>query len=120
MWFKIAALTGAIGVALGAFGAHGLKDSLEAGGLTDIWKTAAKYHLIHAAVLLFISTLPNVSAWSPRLFFTGICIFSGTLYLMCMLHAWTGVKYGILGAITPIGGVCIILGWLSLLFVKGP
>ena len=118
MWFKIAAVTGAIAVALGAFGAHGLKASLEAGGLTDIWTTASKYHLIHAVVLLVISTVSGISPWSPRLFLVGICIFSGSLYLMCLLHAFTGVKYGILGAITPIGGVCLILGWMSLLFAK--
>ena len=118
MWFKIAAVTGAIAVALGAFGAHGLKTSLEAGGLTDIWNTAAKYHLVHAVVLLVVSTLPVAAPWTSRLFLTGIVIFSGSLYLMCFLHAWTGGKNGILGAITPIGGVCLIVGWLSLLFIK--
>lgn len=118
MWFKIAALTGALAVALGAFGAHGLKESLEAGGLTDIWTTASKYHLIHALVLLVVASLSGINPWSPRLFLVGICIFSGSLYLMCVLHAFTGVKYGILGAITPIGGVCLILGWISLLFAK--
>ena len=51
---------------------------------------------------------------SETIFLVGICIFSGSLYLMCLLHAFTGVKYGILGAITPIGGVCLILGWMSL------
>jgi uncharacterized membrane protein YgdD (TMEM256/DUF423 family) len=119
MSLKIAALTGALAVALGAFGAHGLKDSLQAGGMTEIWTTAAKYHLIHAVVLLVLSLLATDLIWPPRLFLVGITIFSGSLYLMCLLHHFTGVKYGILGAITPIGGVCLIAGWVSLFFVKG-
>ncbi len=118
MWFKIAAITGALAVALGAFGAHGLKASLEAGGLTEIWTTASKYHLIHALVLLVVASLSAEAVWSLRLFLTGIFIFSGSLYLMCLLYAWTGVKYGFLGAITPIGGTCLIIGWISLCFIK--
>ena len=114
MWFKIAAIVGALAVALGAFGAHGLEASLQAGALTETWNTAAKYHLIHAVVLLVLATWPGANPWSNRLILTGIGIFSGSLYLMCLLHAWTGVKYGILGAITPIGGLCLIAGWLAL------
>ena len=132
MWFKIAAIMGALAVAMGAFGAHGLEsiykgDNADPNVLTDveirlleIWKTATKYHLVHAVILLVLSTLSVELTWSLRLFMTGICIFSGTLYLMCLLYAWTGVKYGFLGAITPIGGLCLIAGWISLLFVKWP
>jgi len=126
MWFKIAAITGALAVAMGAFGAHGLKSAFEGSSLTEaevsraleIWSTASKYHLIHAVVLLVVTSLSVQVTWAPRLFLTGICIFSGSLYLMCFLQAWTGVKYGFLGAITPIGGLCLIAAWISLVFVK--
>ena len=132
MWFKIAAIMGALAVILGAFGAHGLETYFKADnidpkvlndvekGLIETWKTATKYHLVHAVVLLVLATLSAELTWSLRLFFTGICIFSGTLYLMCLLYAFTGVKYGFLGAITPIGGLCLIIGWISLVFVKWP
>lgn len=118
MWLKIAALMGALAVALGAFGAHGLKDALESGGLMPIWETAAKYHLIHAVLLVVLALSTIETTWPSRLICVGIVIFSGSLYLMCGIYAWTGVKYGILGAITPIGGLCLIAGWISLLFVK--
>ena len=75
---------------------------------------------VHSVVLLVLATLAVEVTWSLRLFLTGIFIFSGTLYLMCLLYAFTGVKYGFLGAITPIGGLCLIIGWISLVFVKWP
>tara|TARA_Y100000589_G_C26915619_1_gene532198 strand:- start:50 stop:727 length:678 start_codon:yes stop_codon:yes gene_type:complete len=130
MWFKIAAIVGALAVTMGAFGAHGLEsiykaDNVDPLVLTEveerliaIWKTGTKYHLVHSIVLLVLATLSVKVTWSLRLFLTGIFIFSGTLYLMCLLYAWTGVKYGFLGAITPIGGLCLIVGWISLAFVK--
>ena len=94
--FRIAAVFGFAAVALGAFGAHGLKPVLEANQQLANWQTAASYHLVHAAVLLFVSTLRPLPVWAWRLFAVGIVIFSGT--------------------ITPIGGLCLLGGWLALAF----
>jgi uncharacterized membrane protein YgdD (TMEM256/DUF423 family) len=106
---KIAALLGALGVGLGAFGAHGLRAILEANQTFPIWQTASQYHLLHAVVLLYLSgrkSVPVAAFWS---FTGGILIFSGTLYIL----AYSGFRK--LGAITPVGGALLILGWLLLL-----
>lgn len=99
------AVLGALAVILGAFGAHGLKATLELHQTAAIWQTAAQYHLVHAAVLLALG-LAGFSTWGWRLMATGVLIFSGTLYVLSV----TGIKW--LGAITPIGGLCLIAGWL--------
>jgi uncharacterized membrane protein YgdD (TMEM256/DUF423 family) len=102
---RIAAIFGALAVALGAFGAHGLKAILAANDTTAIWQTASHYHLIHAAVLLLLGFAGGRRcAWITML--AGTTIFSGTLYALAI----TNIKW--LGAITPIGGVAIIVGWL--------
>ena len=110
---RIAALTGFLAVALGAFGAHGLKNLLEQHGTAAIWHTAVLYHLTHAVVLLVLSTRPggrcSGAYWC---FVTGIIVFSGSLYLLSV----TNLKW--LGAITPLGGICLLAGWL-LLALKG-
>lgn len=115
--FLLCAVLGFTGVALGAFGAHGLKTSLE--GLGDgaqrlaWWDTGARYHLWHAlavglAALLSAqvrSPLPRVAGY---LFLAGIVLFSGSLYVMAL----TGVRA--LGAVTPFGGFSMLLGWTFL------
>lgn len=109
---RISALLGFLAVALGAFGAHGLKGVLEQYNTTAIWQTGALYHLVHSAVLLFVANrepFPRLSWW---LFLVGIFIFSGTLYLLAV----TNVRW--LGAITPIGGLCLLGGWLTLAFQR--
>lgn len=111
------AANGFLGVALGAFGAHGLKNRLE--GVADVarrlawWDTASHYHLVHALALgllaLASDRLPPV--WVRRAalaMLAGIALFSGSLYLMA-LSGMTG-----LGAVTPIGGVGLLSGWLLL------
>jgi uncharacterized membrane protein YgdD (TMEM256/DUF423 family) len=108
--FRIAAAFGFAAVTLGAFGAHGLKHILEANKQLANWQTAASYHLVHAVVLLLVSTLRPLPVWAWRFFAAGIVIFSGTLYVLAV----TNIK--ILGAITPIGGVCLLAGWLALAF----
>ena len=110
--FRISAVLGFLAVALGAFGAHGMHDVLEKNGRLATWETAVLYHLTHAVVLLLISTLrpPRAAAW--WLFLTATGIFSGTLYALAL----TNLKW--LGAITPIGGVCLLAGWLALAFGK--
>ncbi|HEY3900808.1 MAG TPA: DUF423 domain-containing protein [Chthoniobacter sp.] len=105
---RIAAVTGFLAVALGAFGAHGLTRLLEANQRTATWQTAAHYHLVHAVVLLVLALRPTVTRLSFTLFVAGIVIFSGSLYLLAV----TNIRW--LGAITPIGGACLIAGWLAL------
>ena len=97
------------GVAFGAFGAHALKDRLTTDQLA-IWHTAVQYQLIHGLALLFIALLPidRLSKLVGNLFAAGILIFSGSLYALAV----SGVK--ILGAITPLGGLCFLGGWLIL------
>ena len=106
--FRISAVLGFLAVALGAFGAHGLKDLLARHDTLAVWQTAALYHLVHSAVLLFVATRAPFSVWAWRLFCAGVLIFSGSLYALAV----TNVK--VLGAITPIGGVCLLAGWLAL------
>ncbi len=106
--FRIAAIFGLAAVGLGAFGAHGLKPVLETNGTLATWQTGALYHLVHSAVLLFVAGREPLNTWAWRLFTLGMLIFSGTLYLLAV----TNVKW--LGAITPIGGLCLIGGWLVL------
>jgi uncharacterized membrane protein YgdD (TMEM256/DUF423 family) len=102
----VAGLLGAIAVALGAFGAHGLKERLaltpEAAGW---WQTATFYLLTHAVA---IGAAVGRSVWPARLWAAGATVFAGTLYAMALgLPRW-------LGAITPIGGSLLIAGWVVL------
>jgi len=112
MWWTIGGVSGALAVALGAFGAHGLKNVVEDPHLLEVWDTAAKYHLAHSLALLAVALHPGTPKWPGWLFLAGIGVFSGSLYLMTL----TGTRW--LGAITPIGGVCLILGWLALAFAS--
>lgn len=102
------ALLAAGGVALGAFGAHGLRAMLDAQAL-GWWQTAVQYQLFHAAGLIAIAALPGLRAGAPvALLAGGTLIFSGSLYLMAL----TGARW--LGAVTPVGGLAMIAGWLLL------
>ncbi|RKD21036.1 hypothetical protein BEP19_15255 [Ammoniphilus oxalaticus] len=109
----IGSLNMLISVALGAFGAHGLKEKLSA-DLLEIYQTGVQYHMIHAVGILLIAIFSekfqgtSLVAWSGWLLFIGIIIFSGSLYALSM----TGIR--MLGAITPFGGVAFIIGWLLL------
>ncbi len=116
-WSAIAAFLLALGVALGAFGAHGLRARLESSGMTSVYEKAVFYHFIHAIGILLVALLAKTSAITPAgmdrvgwLLLAGIILFSGSLYLL----AFTGVR--ILGAITPLGGIAFIAGWVLLLF----
>jgi len=97
-------------VALGAFGAHGLKAVLESNHTLEVWHTASLYHLLHAVALLLLPPANAVHRLSRILFSSGILIFSGSLYTLAV----TGIKW--LGAITPIGGVALIAGWVAIGF----
>lgn len=103
----VASLLGFIGVACGAFGAHALKQHLSPDDL-EIWKTAVLYLLVHAPVTLFASRFASIK--SCYCFLAGSVIFSGTLFVLVL----SGMRW--LGAVTPIGGVLLILGWLVLAF----
>ncbi len=103
---SLAALLGFLGVALGAFGAHGLKTTLAAFDTAAIWQTAVLYHLVHAVAALWASERRPLVTW---IWATGILIFSGSLYIMAV----TDFRW--LGRITPIGGVLFLAGWLLLL-----
>lgn len=105
---RIAAIMGFLAVALGAFGAHALQRVFLENGQRPIWETAAHYHLVHAVVLLVLALRAAVPRLAFQLFTAGIVIFSGSLYLLAV----TNVKW--LGAITPIGGICLLAGWLTL------
>lgn len=112
LFLVLASLFGATGVAAGAFGAHGLESRLSA-DMLEIWETAARYQMYHALALLGVafvgtqapSTWATASGW---LFVAGIAIFSGTLYVLAL----SGVRW--LGAITPIGGLALIIAWVCL------
>lgn len=106
-------LFGALGVMIGAFGAHALKTILEAHQRVDTFETAVRYHFIHAIVLLVLGLLMTRtdSRWfvySGYGFILGILIFSGSLYVLSL----SGVSKW--GALAPIGGLAFILGWLSM------
>jgi uncharacterized membrane protein YgdD (TMEM256/DUF423 family) len=107
-----AAVFGFIGVAMGAFGAHGLKDILS-DHLMEVYKTAVSYQMWHALALGLIATLPphKLLRWAGWLLVAGIALFSGSLYLLAILNiAW-------LGMITPFGGVAFLSAWGLLAFV---
>ena len=105
----LAGLAGASGVAFGAFGAHALRDTLSP-PMLEIFDTAARYHLVHAAALLAVAAVPGrfatAAAWC---FAGGIVVFSGSLYALAL----TGERW--LGAVTPVGGAAFVAGWLCLL-----
>lgn len=115
-YLLISAISGFLAVALGAFGAHGLRDKLSA-DLLAVYHTGVQYHFYHTLALLVVAVLlalqsssPALSLlkWSGNLFAIGIVIFSGSLYVLAI----SGVRW--LGAITPIGGVAFLAGWICL------
>ncbi len=111
-WLLSASLLGAIGVVLGAFGAHGLRARLTPEQLSS-WETAVTYHLLHAVLIAAL-------AWNPGerpiglpagLFVAGILLFSGSIYTLVL----GGPRW--MGPVTPLGGLAFISGWLSLAWV---
>lgn len=109
-----AGVLGAVGVALGAFGAHGLQASLAERGMTHAWESAARYQMLHVVALLAAAAWVRVArgaavnrvVWAGRLWCAGILLFSGSLYWL----AAGGPRW--LGPVTPLGGVAFIAGWL--------
>ena len=107
--FRIAAALCFIAVALGAFGAHSLKSTLELHGMLDVWNKAVLYHFIHAIALLVLALYGSVNRGAWWLLFAGIFLFSGSLYILAL----TNLRW--LGAITPFGGLCFLAGWAWLI-----
>lgn len=114
-YFRMACALGALAVIAGAFGAHGLESRIDEKHL-GIWQTAVEYHFYHALALLAFAgaAIPGIGgragAWACRAWIAGIAVFSGTLYLLAV----TGQSW--LGAITPIGGLALIAGWVLAAF----
>jgi uncharacterized membrane protein YgdD (TMEM256/DUF423 family) len=110
---RIAAAMGFLAVALGAFGAHGLKPVLDQNGTASVWETAVFYHFIHTVMLLVVAGRKPLVAGAWWSFLVGIAIFSGSLYLLAV----TNLKW--LGAITPLGGASFLIGWAWLAWSAG-
>lgn len=114
-FIQAGALLAFLAVALGAFGAHGLKNLLQQYGRTANYETAAQYQMYHALAIILIGLLmvhypAKQLVWAGWSFIIGIVIFSGSLYILSLTNV---TKWG---AVTPIGGLAFLAGWL-LLFV---
>lgn len=109
---KLVAISGALAVALGALGAHALKEVLDPSSL-ESYKVAVLYHLVHTLALLAViqGNYKKVTVW---LWTSGIVLFSGSIYLLAV-DELMGVQLSFLGPITPLGGLLFIAGWLSLI-----
>ncbi|KAI9477385.1 hypothetical protein BX667DRAFT_291734 [Coemansia mojavensis] len=108
---KCAAIMGATGVALGAFGAHGLKKIIDDPDKIESWNSAARYQLIHAGALLAFSATGRTARYVPALWTAGVTMFSGSIYCLVLNKE----RFRMLGPVTPLGGVFMIAGWLALL-----
>ncbi|HZA38763.1 MAG TPA: DUF423 domain-containing protein [Candidatus Baltobacteraceae bacterium] len=107
LFFRIAAALCFLAVALGAFGAHSLKSTLETHGMLDVWNKAVLYHFIHAIAMFVLALFGAANRGAWWLLFAGIFLFSGSLYVMALIRQppdW-------LGAVTPLGGLCFLAGW---------
>lgn len=110
--FRIAAVLCFVAVALGAFGAHGLRSTLEARGMLDVWNKAVFYQFIHAIALLVLALHGTINRGACLLLLIGILLFSGSLYLLALIpqaRDW-------LGPVTPLGGLSFLAGWAWLVF----
>ena len=112
---KIASIFGLLALAIGTFGAHSLSSFLIENNRVDTFETAMRYHFYHTIALLVVSVLlqNNTSKHLNRaaiLFSLGILIFSGSLYVLALSN------FTFLGAITPLGGLCFMVAWISLFF----
>jgi len=106
VWIIISAVSGFTAVAIGAFGAHGLREKLSA-EMLEVYKTGVLYHFIHTLVLLILSLTDFIKGKIPSIFFLlGIMLFSFSLYL----YSTTGTRF--FAMITPVGGVSFLIGWL--------
>jgi len=106
MWIIISAVSGFTAVAIGAFGAHGLREKLTP-EMLEVYKTGVLYQFIHTIVLLILSLTNFIKSSIPSIFFlSGIILFSFSLYI----YSTSGIQF--FAIITPVGGVCFLIGWL--------
>jgi len=116
-WTTLAATSAALAVAAGAFGAHGLRARVEPAGI-DAWTTASTYHLIHSVALLALGLaaphLQRSLALPQTLLAVGMLLFSGSIYVLVL----GGPRW--LGPVTPVGGVCLLAGWVALAWAARP
>jgi uncharacterized membrane protein YgdD (TMEM256/DUF423 family) len=117
------AVLGFLSVAFGAFGAHALKESLHMDPTwLAVWQTGVQYQMAHALALLFLGTAldrftpsgQTFAVWTGRLFAVGAVLFSGSLYVLAATSLMAGGPVKALGAITPFGGLCFLVGWAVL------
>jgi len=110
LWLIISAVSGFTAVAIGAFGAHGLREKLSS-EMLEIYKTGVLYQLIHSVVLLALSLNTLIKAKLPSIFFLlGIILFCFSLYI----YSTSGIKA--FAMITPVGGFCFLIGWLLIIY----
>lgn len=110
LWLIISAVSGFTAVAIGAFGAHGLKGKLSA-EMIEVYKTGVLYHLIHSVVLLGLSLNTLIKAKLPSIFILfGIILFSFSLYI----YSTSGITF--FAMVTPVGGFCFLIGWLLIIY----
>ena len=110
IWLIISAISGFTAVAIGAFGAHGLREKLTS-EMLEVYKTGVLYQLIHSVVLLALSLNTIIKAKFPSVFFLlGIILFSFSLYI----YSTSGIRF--FAMITPVGGVCFLIGWLLIIY----
>ena len=115
-----AAIFGGLGVALGAFGAHGLEKVTSDEKILQGFRTAVQYQLYHALALLAVAILYDklsvkVMKWAGYFFITGVILFSGSLYLLTFLKIQDSNAVKFAGPVTPLGGLCLIAGWIFML-----
>jgi uncharacterized membrane protein YgdD (TMEM256/DUF423 family) len=109
---RVAGFLGFSAVLFGAFGAHILRTVLERDGAVELWRTAVLYHLAHAAVLVVLAGWRPLPRFAYLMILAGVLLFSGSLYLLAL----TNLRW--FGAVTPLGGIGMLFGWLSLGFSK--
>jgi uncharacterized membrane protein YgdD (TMEM256/DUF423 family) len=112
LWFGIGSIAALVGVALGAFAAHGLQARLSPNALS-VFETGVRYQMYHALALLAVAYAAQrwggaLPSWAGGLFIVGIVLFSGSLYALAITDVRT------LGAITPLGGLAFLAGWACL------
>ncbi|MFT3910636.1 MAG: DUF423 domain-containing protein [Ferruginibacter sp.] len=118
-FLKTATLLAAISIAFGAFGAHTLKEMNVTQDAVSIFDTAVRYQFYHVFALLIAAILYKdfpfkTTAWACRLFILGIILFSGSLYFLTWVKAAVIPGYNFVGAVTPVGGLAFIAGWICL------
>ncbi len=118
LYLSLGGILAGLGVVLGAFGAHGLKQ-LVGPETVNTYQTGVQYQMYHAFALLFVGVLyermpSSLLNWAGILFLSGIVLFSGSLYLLASFKAMNKVGVSGIGIITPIGGVLFVIAWLLL------